>query len=253
MSDNDRLSQIPTLWTVVRRAHADETVQARSAQQEMIDRYGGAIQRYLLGAFRDPTAADDAYQEFALRFLQGKYRSADPDRGRFRSFLKTILYRLVVEHHRGKKRRKTAQMASEFPEAAVMDESESDEQFQQSWRDELLKRAWDALKVVEEESGRPVFTVMRARVEGPELNSAELASRLTEQLGKNVTTANLRVMLHRARDEFAKLLFDEVADTMDEPSRASIEDELIELGLLEYCRPALERLDSERLGDKASD
>ena len=245
MADNDRLSQIPTLWTVVRQAHGDETTAAKSAQQEMIDRYGGAIQRYLLGAFRDKAAADDAYQEFALRFFQGKYQSVDPERGRFRNFLKTILYRLVVEHYRGKKRSKSAQMHSDFPEPQVIDESESDKQFQQSWQDELLKRAWDALEATEQETGRPVFTVMRTRVESPELNSSDLARRLAEKLDKPVTSANLRVMVHRARDEFAKLLFDEVANTLDQPTRADIEEELSDLGLLEYCRPALERLDSE--------
>lgn len=245
MADNDRLSQIPTLWTVVRRAHAEETVDARSAQQEMIDRYGGAIRRYLLGALRDQAAADDAYQEFALRFLKGDYRSADPQRGRFRSFLKTILYRLVVEHHRGRKRRKSAQMGSAFPEPEVIDAPASDEQFRQSWRDELLKRAWDALKSVEEDSGRPVFTVMQARVDDPDVSSTELAARLTRQLGRSVTSANLRVMLHRSRDEFARLLFEEVADTIEAPTRDTIEDELSELGLLEYCRPALQRLDGE--------
>lgn len=244
MSDNDRLSQIPTLWTVVRRAHGDETAEVRSAQQEMLDRYGGAIQRYLLAALRDRTAAEDAYQEFALRFLKGDYKSANPERGRFRSFLKTILYRLVVEHYRGKKRDKLAQVNSQFPEPAVMDEPESDQQFQQTWQDELLKRAWDALKGSEESSGRPVFTVMRTRVEAPDLSSNELAERLSQKLGKPVSSANLRVMVHRARDEFARLLFEEVAATIDDPTRADVEEELSELGLLEYCRPTLERLDS---------
>jgi len=245
MSANDRLSQIPTLWSLVQHAHADQSQLARSAQQHLIDRYGGAIRRYLLGALRDEAAADDAYQEFALRFLQGDYRSADPERGRFRSFLKTILYRLVVEHHRRQKRQRSPQMASEFPEPGVWDASESDEQFRQTWRDESLKRAWDALKDLEAASGRPVFTVMQARVAGPDLNSAEMAVQLSRQLGKQITLANLRVMLHRSRDEFARLLFDEVADTLDKPTRASIEEELSDLGLLEYCRPALQRLDGE--------
>lgn len=251
MSDNDRLSQIPTLWTVVRRAHADQASHATShatshaaAQQEMLERYGGAIRRYLLGAFRDQAAADDAYQEFALRFLKGDYRSADPERGRFRSFLKTILYRLVVEHHRGHKRRKTAQMDDRMPDPEVYDAQESDQQFQQSWCDELLKQAWEALQELERGSGRPVFTVMRARVDGPELSSPEFAERLSELLGKPVSSNNARVMLHRARDEFARLLLDQVANTLDQPDRAGIEEELADLGLLEYCRPALEKLDA---------
>lgn len=245
MPSNDRLSQIPTLWSVVRQAHGEETLVAKPAQQEMLDRYGPAIQRYLLGAFRDQTAADDAYQEFALRFLKGDYQSADPEKGRFRSFLKTVLYRLVVEHHRGHKRRRSAQMGSEFPEPEVLDSNQSDKQFQQSWCDELFNRAWVGLERRQQETGRPLFTVMRAKVDDPGLGSTELAGKLSEQLGKPVTGANARVMVHRARDEFAKLLFDEVAETLDEPSRSDIEEELIELGLLEYCRPALERLEAD--------
>ena len=210
----------------------------------MLDRYGRGIKRYLLGALRDQTAADDAYQEFALRFLNGDFRSADPEKGRFRNFLKTILYRLVVEHYRGNKRRRSPQMGSQFPEPEVIDERESDQQFKQSWCDELLKRSWDALKDLQQNSGRPVFTVMQTRVQHPNLRSKEFAAELSKELGKPISVSNVRVMLHRSRDEFAQLLLQEVSDTLDNPSRATVEEELIELGLLEYCRPALERSSS---------
>ena len=50
-------------------------------------------------------------------------------------------------------------------------------------------------------------------------------------------------MVHRSREEFAQILLREVADTLDDPTRAGIEEELIELGLLEYCRPVLEGID----------
>jgi RNA polymerase sigma-70 factor (ECF subfamily) len=243
VADDDRISQIHTLWSVVRRAHTDKSGEARSAQQQMLDRYGAGIQRYLLGALRDQTAADDAYQEFALRFLKGDYGSADPEKGRFRYFLKTILYRLVVEHHRGNKRRRSPQMDSEFPEPEVIDAVESDQQFQQSWCDGLLKRAWDGLAAIEKETGRPVYTMMRAKIENPNLKSTELANQLTERLGKPISSANVRVMLHRSREEFAQLLLQEVAYTLDDSTRDSIEEELVELGLLEYCRPALERIE----------
>jgi len=243
VSDNDRLSQIPTLWSVVRRAHADESIEAQRAQQQMIDRYGGAIQRYLLGAFRDQVAAEDAYQEFAVRFVQGDYHSVTPERGRFRSFLKTILFRLVVEHYRRQKRGGMAQMGSNIAEPEARAESADEELFLQMWSDGLLKSAWDALSRLERETGRPLFTVMRVRVEQADLSSKQLADAISVELKRTVTPANLRVMLHRARDEFARLVLDEVANTLDKPTRAGIEDELVELGLLEHCRSALDRID----------
>jgi len=87
--ENNRLSQIETAWSIVRRAHGDESIAARSAQEQLLDQYGSAIQRYLLGALRDATAADDVYQDFAVRFVRGDFHNASQDRGRFRSFLNT--------------------------------------------------------------------------------------------------------------------------------------------------------------------
>ena len=48
-------------------------------------------------------------------------------------------------------------------------------------------------------------------------------------------------MLHRSRDAFADLLLDEVINSLADGSLDAAEQELIELDLLEYCKPALER------------
>jgi RNA polymerase sigma-70 factor (ECF subfamily) len=239
MSD-DRLSQIQTLWSVVRRAHGDETGDAQSAQQQMLDRYGGAIRRYLLGAVRNEELADELFQEFSLHFLRGDYERADPERGRFRSFLKTVLFRLVANHFRQTKRRTAAALGDGVREPAV-DDTQDNEQFAVAWRDELLGKAWLALAEEQKRTGKPLFTVMRAKLESPSQSSPELAERISQQLGRPISSANLRVMLHRARDRFAELLFDEVSQTLDNPSRNDLEEELAELRLLEYCRPALQR------------
>ena len=69
-SVNQRLSQIQTLWTLVRHAH-QVPEGSPTAQKELLDRYGGAVERYLLGALRDPDAADEVFQEFAIRLLKG--------------------------------------------------------------------------------------------------------------------------------------------------------------------------------------
>ena len=238
---DDRLSRIETMWSVVRRAHDTDVDKAHRAQEQLLEQYGGAIRRYLLGALRDESAADEAYQEFALRFVKGDYAKADPERGRFRNFLKTILSRLVIEHHRKRKRRKSVPLGSAIAEPAAAEDAESEEAFTNVWRDELLSRSWAALAETERQTGRPVHTVMNQRVANPELSSADLAEKLSEQLAKTITTSNLRVMLHRARDQFAKILLDEVRNTLDRPRREDLEDELIELRLLKYCRPALER------------
>ena len=80
MDEDPHLSQIQTLWSVVELAHGDHTAMA-SAQQKMLDRYGGAVRRYALAALRDEDAADEVFQEFALKFVRGDFRGAVPAKG----------------------------------------------------------------------------------------------------------------------------------------------------------------------------
>src|SRR5262245_65506349 len=93
-----RLSQISTLWSEVVRAHGGQPDAIDAARRLLLDRYCGAAYRYLLGAARDPDAADELYQEFCLRVLRGDFRKASPGRGRLRRLLKTALFHLVVKH-----------------------------------------------------------------------------------------------------------------------------------------------------------
>jgi RNA polymerase sigma-70 factor (ECF subfamily) len=244
MEDDElRLSRIQTAWSVVRRAHSDHTA-VHAAQQTLLDRYGGAVRRYALAALRDEDAADEVWQEFALRFVRGDFASANPERGRFRAFVKTIVYRLIVDYQRRQKRRhREGPMHSNLAEPAAGDEEAStdDAAFRASWRDELLARCWQRLDNEERQTGKPHHTVLRYRVDHPELHSPELAAGLTERLGKPVNAGAARVLLHRARDAFAELLLDEVVQSLADDSLDSAEEELIELNLLEYCRPALDR------------
>jgi hypothetical protein len=113
--------------------------------------------------------------------------------------------------------------------------------FRRSWRDELLARSWAALQAYEQQTGQLVYTVLHYRADHPELRSPELAERLSALLGRSLTATTVRVQLHRGREKFAYLLLEEVAQALDSPSEQALEDELIELDLLEHCRPALKR------------
>jgi len=97
---NERLSQISTRWTLLFQAHQGSAEAVSTAQKQLIQRYTPAVYRDLLGAVHDPEAADELFQEFALRFVRGDFKRADPERGRFRDFLKTSLYHLVVDYQR---------------------------------------------------------------------------------------------------------------------------------------------------------
>jgi RNA polymerase sigma-70 factor (ECF subfamily) len=237
--DELRLSRIDTLWTVVCQAK-DPDGAVRAAQQRMLERYGGAVRRYLLAATRDEDAADELCQEFAVRFLRGGLRGASQDRGRFRDYLKGVLIHLVANYHHGRKKG-LLQLDDRHPEPVDDSPAEQERAFLAGWRDELLARAWAALEGQERAHGQPFHTVLRYRAEYLNLSSQEMAAGLQELLGKPLTAAAVRQTLHRARDRFAELLLDEIAATLREPTAAYLEEELTDLGLLEHCRPALRR------------
>lgn len=235
----DRLSRIETSWSIVRDAHGS---QREEAQRELLERYGGAVRRYALAALRSEEAADEVFQEFALRFIRGDFGKADPDRGRFRSFVKTTVYHLIVDYQRRRKRDgRQAQFQTGMPEP-VSPESETHESlFAESWRDDLLARVWKQLEELQHSSAKPYYTALRCRVDHPQLRSPELAEELSKLLGKPMTAGAARVLLHRAREAFADLLLEEVAHSLPEARADKLEEELIDLNLFEYCRPAFEK------------
>lgn len=209
-----------------------------------LQRYQGAAYRYLLGAVRNPENADELFQEFALRLVQGAFRGADPRRGRFRDYLKTALYHLVVDFQKRQRRlHRRLEADPAEPAASVMDVAESDEQFVRNWRDDLLGKAWIALEEMERCGGPSYFSVLKFRTGHPEVSSTEFAARLTEQLRpqRPFTETGIRKTLERARARFAELLLEEVIRSLNDPSCDQLEQELIDVGLLPYCRSALER------------
>jgi RNA polymerase sigma-70 factor (ECF subfamily) len=242
-----RLNRIDTRWSLVQKAMQGQAPDKRSAQEEMLGCYGKAIHRYLLGAVRDQHTADELFQEFAQRLVEGKFRGADPARGRFRDYIKGALSNLVADYWRTRGKQAAAQRAL-AAEASDTDEGKAApaDEFALCCRDEHLAQVWAALKSEEKGSGQPLHTALRLRVDQPDLRSPELAELLAQRLGKPVTAVSARQTLHRARERFADLLLDEVTRSLGRPTPAELEQELIELQLLTYCQQALERRAGQR-------
>jgi len=242
----DRLSQLPTSWTVVMKAHAESGApdEMRQARQVLLARYETVARRYLIAALRHEAnaadAAEDCLQELALRFMKGSFKGADPAKGRFRNYLKAVLLNLVTDFQR-RHRFEPQPLGTLDPVAAGEPPADSGQEFQNIWRDELLASSLRILEESDRQSGQHLFTVLRHRMDNPDLRSEDLAGRLTEIVGKEVTANWVRKRLHFAREKFSQILLDEVRRSLDNPSDQDVEQELVEVGLFEYCRSALTR------------
>lgn len=236
-----RLGDISTLWTLVRQAHADDRAAAEDAIARLLVRYGGAVHKYFLGALRDPDAADELFQELSLRVVRGDFRTADPDKGRFRDFLKSVAYRLVADHHR-RRQRAPLPIAPEAEPPTPADSTDgADREFLAGWVAHLVDRTWDALRRLQPDGDHPYYVVLRLRADRPQVSSEELAQEVTQRLGKTCSVAATRQMLHRGREKFADLLLDAVAGSVDDPTPERLTDELVILGLGGTCQAALQR------------
>ena len=244
---NQRLCNITTLWSLVINAHEGPAEAARAAQQQLLERYGGAIRRYLLASLRDEEFADELYNEFAYRFVRGDYRNVNPERGRFRDYVKTVVAHLISSHQK-QRRRLPQSLEQDHAEPAVEGSLnlEDDQAFLESWRKELLARAWANLERDQAVSGQPYYTVLRFRSDNPTAPSPQVAEGLSAQLGRPVTAAGARQMLHRAREKFADILVEEVAHSLKNATAEQLAQELMDIGLYQHCRVALERREGER-------
>jgi RNA polymerase sigma-70 factor (ECF subfamily) len=241
---DQRLSQITTCWTLVFQAVRGPGAALTAAQEALLLRYGGAVYRYLLAALKSPDAAQELAQEFAYRVVRGDLRGADPGRGRFRDYVRTAVFHLVAEYQRRQRRDGRLQpLPDEAPEFAVAESpgGAAEQEFLALWRDELMAKTWEELHGVEEQTGQPWHTLLLLRAEQPELTSERMAEQLGGSLGRLLTAAGVRQTLHRAREKFADLLVAEVSRSLHSSAPDQLEQELIDLGLLDYCRPALGR------------
>ncbi|MFL5243448.1 MAG: RNA polymerase sigma factor [Gemmataceae bacterium] len=239
-SDNDHLSHMSTVWSMVRQAHDGSMEENQAARRQLIERYYKPIHRYFLAAVGVPETAEELGQEFVLRFLRGTLKGANPDRGRFRDYVKGVLSHHIADHYRKKGSKKNSVQGA-FPEPAIEDKvaTDLDGQFLENWRRELLDRAWKELAAIQRKSGAPFFDVLRFRIDHSSLRSQEIAEKLTVQFGKPVNAAWVRQTLRRARDKFVQCLIAEVVQTLDAPTLESLESELLELSLFDYCKETI--------------
>lgn len=144
-NSEEHLSRIETIWTQIDQAHGADSVEARCGVDAMIRSYSGAVYRYLMALLRNRDAADEVFQQFALAVAEGRFKRANPEKGRFRDYLKTSIIRLARDHDRAKNREPLV-MGDETLLGLPEQDPAKEPDFDASYREELLARTWARLK-----------------------------------------------------------------------------------------------------------
>jgi RNA polymerase sigma factor (sigma-70 family) len=236
VSDPAQHTWVETAWSqiLLGRGQGDAAQRARA---ELLVRYHEVVYRYFRAKLPDNEhLAQELYSNFTLRLLEtdALIKSADPQRGPFRRYLRRALRNMVRDHFRRARTSKVEPLPDD-----VADEAAGDDDFAREWRQELLNHAWKALLDHDRAAGSRHYEVLRFQSDNPELKPEEMVERLGALLGKTLTSEAARQARHRARFRFGQLLLAEVERSLQEPTEEELEQELADLELLAYCKQAL--------------
>src|SRR6202171_4995509 len=224
-------SQFPTTrWTLVVAPAEPQRKEARSALVSLCEGYWYPLYAYVRRRGYPADQAQDLTQEFFIRVLEGRYLDrADPEKGRFRSFILTSLKFFVSDEEdrrRAHKRGGGVVLPLEFSsgEDRYQREPAHDETperiFERRWALSVLDRVVERLRNEFVHHGRPEhFERLKGFLLGQ--SAAPYAARAREI---NTSEGALKVAIHRFRKRYRDLFRQEIADTVADP--AEVESEL---------------------------
>lgn len=210
-----------TRWTLVRRAQG-RGVEARAALSELCAIYYDPVLQFTRRWCCNEDRANDLAHGFFEDLLgRESLGAADPEKGRFRSYLLAAV-KHFLSHQR---ERESAAKRGGGLEATALDEAVDrgisanwEKEFDRAWALALIRRALDSLDGEHEAAGKgDQFRVLRPWLDGG-LQGDAAAAAVTLQLSPTA----LKVAIHRLRQKFRQKIRDEIASTADP---AEVDDE----------------------------
>jgi RNA polymerase sigma factor (sigma-70 family) len=230
------LDEISTQWNIIHDpAH-------------FVQRYSPAIRRYVRALVRNCHDAEEVVQDFFLRITQHGFIHPSQG-GRFRDYLKAAVRNAARNYLCRNRDPKPADLDLLGDRIADKTQATIDQLWDNEWRKCLLERACRALEEHQSQSRRNLcHIVLNLIMDNPLDDSKTLAARTSALIGRPVHAEGFRQQVSRARRLLARLLVQEVAQTLGHSTPAQIKEELIALGLWEYIRDHLtpERRPSRR-------
>lgn len=207
---------VTTHWSLI--LHADDEAAGRRSLEALCTAYRGPVLAYLRHAARAGEDAEDLTQAFFAYFLERRvHASADPSRGRFRSYLLgTIRHFLSTQrrqHAALKRGGDLADAGSDALDALADERAEADPEqvFEREWALTVLTRALDRLQREAALAGKEAWFLQLRECLVSAPGEADYAF-LAETLGVRRNT--LAVAVHRLRQRLDELVREELADTV---------------------------------------
>jgi RNA polymerase sigma factor (sigma-70 family) len=222
---------VTTQWTRVLEARGDSS-DARAALSDLCAAYYAPVFSFVRRNSPDENAGRDLTQEFFARLLAGRGLNADPDRGRFRSYLLAAVKNFLADmrDHAHAAKRGGGQMTISIEGAAdispgleIQDRNAADpeREFDRKWALTVLDRALTALSAEHSDPNeRKLFDVLKPWLTGDNENLSQADA--ARQLGCSEST--VKVAIHRLRKRFRELVKAEIRQTMNDP--VQVADEL---------------------------
>ena len=231
MKPQDRRGFVTTRWSIVVAAGAS-TAASEEALATLCRTYWYALYAYVRRCGHDVEQAEDLVQGFFLRVLdRGILRHAQPERGRFRSFLLASLKHFMInEYERARAVKRgggVAPLALDITAAEgryalePKDALDPERLYERRWAQTLLRQAHVRLRSACVRSGKArLYDQLEPFVSGDDegVPYRDIASAL------GMTEGAARVAVHRLRRKFRDLLREEIAHTVD--GDAQVEEEL---------------------------
>ena len=221
-----------TQWSRVVTAASRDASGAREALSALCQAYWYPIYAYIRHRGHAPEQAQDLTQDFFAYILERDLIAmADPTRGRFRAFLRTVCARQLADHRDRRNAAKRGGGRSPLPidpcdaerryAREPTHELTPERVFDRTWALTLLSRVVDRLRREYDDAGRSdrFEELLAVLTRDPASDSyAEIADRL------GTTEGNVRVAVHRLRRRYGLLLREEIAVTVGD--EAQIDDEI---------------------------
>jgi DNA-directed RNA polymerase specialized sigma24 family protein len=227
-----------TLWSQVRVVGKGQAPQATQALEQLCRVYWQPIYVYLRRCGHERHNAKDLTQGFFLYLLeQDLLQKADPERGRFRSFLLGSLKFFVSNEHARERALKRGGAVSFLPIETEPNEANPgyepatnltpERLFERKWALAVIGQAMERLEAEYCRAGMvQEFELVQPYLSGdPDEHLSDLAARL----GKTHTAT--RVLMFRLRNRFRRLVRGVIADTVSDLEQVESELRHLEAAL----------------------